>query len=143
LRVLEGGPFDGLEVEADVYAVQVPVPRRVTTADGRPGVPDLSMPVEEYVRRGPVYRWSGLIDDAQATMAVSAEAWQDNRLRREVRYRLLEDIQALAPDKALGRVVWVVGFEERRHLYTVGAVVGGNRVRFARLMRERLREAQG
>lgn len=135
--VLEGGPEDGrvLTVADGTHIVRIPQRQPVSAA----GRPILTVEVVEYVKSGRVYRWDGMIGDAQAEMGIAEEVFRDPRARRYARAELRRQLEHLAPTKELGRVVWVVGREPHRFLYHLVAFVGGHRAEYASQRRAELR----
>lgn len=141
-RRIEGGPHDGQTVVSDATVIRMvlPVPVTASRFDGLTTEP--STPYVEYRRCGRVYRWPGLVDDAHAEMRVSAELLADQpRVRHEVRRLLRRDLERLASSKeqVVDRIVWVVGHDPLRSMFTVVAVAGGRRSEFAARRRAQLR----
>jgi hypothetical protein len=142
LRTMEGGPLDGqtLAIAEVAHVLVYPVMRRDPANVRRMRDPGLSYDTIEYRRSGDVFRWEGLINDAVAQYEVTAEAFREPIVRRELRRMLRRNLERLDPDKEVDRIVWVVGHDPLRSMFHVGAAVGGRRGRNAAALRSKFRD---
>lgn len=133
--VLDGGPFDGREIETSGAPHVIRMPVSVQQDYFRKVVPfrhgpELSMEVVEYIRMGGVYRYEHLIDDAWADVEVSAQALAEGGpvVRRLVREQLRECLENLEPKKEVDRIVWRLSTYRPLMTYRIRALVGPHRV---------------
>ena len=135
---VEGGPLDGQRLPDcgyNIVRVPLPLPWNVRLMHDT----TMSLEIIEYERRGKVYRWPGLIGDAQGRYDVTAEAFREPKVRSFLRQKMRRQLEELAPGKEVDRIVWVVALDRVRMTYAVAAVVGGRRVEHAKAIRDDLR----
>lgn len=129
----EGGPLDGQRlVTSGARVVRMPIklPHGAEMYDT-----GLTYAVWEYERVGNIYRYETLIGDAVAEMMVSAEAFRESDVRREVRMTLRRHLEDLDPSKQVDRIVWVLALDRLRCMFSLTAVVGGRRAEHAAHLR--------
>ena len=139
--VLEGGPHDGRRVTTDgTRVLRMPVMRPMNVLDMRRG-PQVAMDVVEYELFGRVYRYTELIGDAWAEMAVSEEVFVEPRVRLMVRQQMRRHLEGLDTDKQVDRIVWRVCRSDRTFTWVVRAFVGPRRIERALSARAAMRGA--